>query len=494
MNESTGAGSTGTGRTPTGAAGSSIVPLATIGLALGILLSVLDQTIVAIALPQIAADLGGLDSISWIVTIYLLAATATATLYGRFSDRFGRRAVFIAAIGLFTLASALCGSADTIDQLIIYRALQGIGAGALFAVPTIALSEIFPPEHRGRVQGFVGMVFAVASVGGPLLGGVVTDQWGWRWIFFINLPLGVLSIALVAYAVRLPLPAVARRIDFGGSVLLAGAMVTLLLVAEWGGRDYDWTSGTIIGLSLLALFLFSVLGWWERRVENPILPPGLLVHPVLRLALPAAALLGALLYGSIVFLPTYLQSAFDMSATEAGLALNPYILSFVLASALAGMTATTPGRWRLFFAVGPVLMGAGMFLLSRLGPDSSYGQVAVAIVVMGTGVGLIMQLLVTIVQDAVPPADLGAATSVAISVRGLGMALGVSYFANILLRDLEDGPPRPDAVATAIPDVFVWGLPLAVLLLVVAVAIPVGRTGVARSAQTSREERSSISA
>jgi EmrB/QacA subfamily drug resistance transporter len=474
------------------AAGTSIVPLAALGLALGILLSVLDQTIVAIALPQIASDLGGLDSISWIVTIYLLAATATATLYGRFSDRFGRRAVFIAAIALFTVASALCGSADTIDQLIIYRALQGIGAGALFAVPTIALSEIFPPQHRGKVQGFVGMVFAVASVGGPLLGGVVTDQWGWRWIFYINLPLGALSIALVAYAVRLPLPEVKRRIDFGGSVLLAAAMVTLLVVAEWGGRDYDWTSGTILGLSALALVLFAALGWWERRVENPILPPGLLMHPVLRLALPAAALLGALLYGSIVFLPTYLQSAFDMTATEAGLALNPYILSFVLASALAGMTATTPGRWRLFFAVGPVFMGAGLFLLSRLGPDSNYGEVAVAIVVMGTGVGLIMQLLVTIVQDAVPPADLGAATSVAIAVRGLGMSLGVSYFANILLRDLESGPPRPDAVATAIPDAFVWGLPLAVALLVVAVAIPVGRARLSDPDEKSRSEHSSL--
>jgi EmrB/QacA subfamily drug resistance transporter len=483
-----------TGTAKTRPAGSSIVPLAALGLALGILLSVLDQTIVAIALPQIAADLGGLDSISWIVTIYLLAATATATLYGRFSDRFGRRAVFIAAIAVFTAASALCGSADSIDQLIAYRALQGIGAGALFAVPTITLSEIFPAEHRGRVQGFVGMVFAVASVGGPLLGGVVTDQWGWRWIFYINLPLGLLSIALVGFAVRLPLPDVARRIDFAGSVLLAAAMVTLLLVAEWGGRDYAWTSGTILGLSALALALFVLLGWWERRAENPILPPGLLVHPVLRLALPAAALLGALLYGSIVFLPTYLQSAFQMSATEAGLALNPYILSFVLASALAGMTATTPGRWRLFFTIGPVLMGTGLFLLSRLGPDSSYPQVALAIVVMGTGVGLIMQLLVTIVQDAVPPADLGAATSVAIAVRGLGMSLGVSYFANILLRHLDDGPPRPDAVATAIPDAFVWGLPLAVVLLVVAVAIPVGRTRVASAEERSRSERSPISA
>ncbi|HST80247.1 MAG TPA: MFS transporter, partial [Kineosporiaceae bacterium] len=425
---------------------------------------------------------------------YLLAATSTATLYGRFSDRFGRRAVFIAAIGLFTAASALCGSADSIDQLIAYRALQGIGAGALFAVPTIALSEIFPAEHRGRVQGFVGMVFAVASVGGPLLGGVVTDNWGWRWIFYINLPLGLLSITLVAIAVRLPLPDVARRIDFGGSVLLASAMVTLLLVAEWGGRDYDWTSARILWLSALALGFFAMLGWWEQRVANPILPLRLLVHPVLRLALPAAALLGALLYGSIVFLPTYLQSAFGMSATEAGLALNPYILSFVLASALAGIKATTPGRWRLFFAVGPVLMGAGLFLLSRLGPDSSYREVAVAIVVMGAGVGLIMQLLVTIVQDAVPPADLGAATSVAITARGVGMALGVSYFANILLRDLESGPPRPDAVSTAIPDVFVWGLPLAVLLLVVALSIPVGRNRAATATAGSRSGRSTITA
>lgn len=456
--------------------GSSNVALATAGLLIGMLLSVLDQTVVAIALPDIAADLGGMDAIGWIVTSYMLASTATGALYGRISDRFGRRPVFVTAVAVFVAGSVLCGLAQTTPQLIAARTFQGVGAGALFVLPTIALSELYPQHLRSRVQGFTGGVFALASVGGPLAGGAITDAWGWRWIFYINLPLGLLAMALIAFALRLPKPGgdgrAEGRVDLAGAVLIAGATVSLLLVAEWGGRTYAWTSGVILALIGAVAVLAALFVWCGRRAANPLLPLRLFADPTLRVALPATALLGALLGGSIVYLPTYLQAAYGMGATQAGLALNPYVLTFMAVSSLAGARVGASGRFKPYLLAGAAIAVLGFALLSRLTPDTSYAVLAVEIAVLGVGFGLLMQNLVVVAQNAASPADLAATTSAAVSVRGLGLSLGVAVFGTLLARELQGRAPSPVATAAAIPDVLFWGAPAAAVLVALMALLP----------------------
>ncbi|MGW3347326.1 MDR family MFS transporter [Nonomuraea rubra] len=451
------------------------VPLATAGLLIGMLLSVLDQTVVAIALPDIAADLGGMGSIGWIVTSYLLASTATGALYGRISDRFGRRPVFLVAVAGFVAGSALCGLAQTTPQLIAARTLQGIGAGALFVLPTIALSELYPQHLRSRVQGLTGGVFALASLGGPLAGGAITDAWGWRWIFYVNLPLGLLALALAAFALRLPRPGGDGKVDLPGAVLIAGATVSLLLVAEWGGRAHAWNSGVILALAGALVVLAGLFGWWERRVGNPLLPPRLFAGRTLRVVLPAAALLGALLGGSIVYLPTFLQGAYGMGATQAGLALNPYVLTFMAVSSLAGARIGASGRFRPYLIAGAVIAVAGFALLAWITPETPYLLFAAGIAVLGAGFGLLMQNLVVVAQNAASPEDLAATTSAVVSVRGLGLSLGVALFGSLLARELQGRDPGPRATAAAIPDVLFWGAPAAAVLVLLLALLP--RTG-----------------
>ncbi|GAA4957013.1 EmrB/QacA subfamily drug resistance transporter [Nonomuraea thailandensis] len=448
------------------------VPLATAGLLIGLLLSVLDQTVVAIALPGIAADLGGMDTIGWIVTSYMLASTATGALYGRVSDRFGRRPVFLVAVAGFVAGSALCGLAQTAPQLIAARTLQGIGAGALFVLPTIALSELYPQRLRGRVQGFTGGVFALAGLGGPLVGGAITDAWGWRWIFYVNLPLGLLALALAAYALRLPRPGGDGKVDVAGAVLLAGATVSLLLVAEWGGRTYAWNSGVIVALAGTLVALAVLFVWRERRASNPLLPLRLFADRVLRVVLPAAALLGALLGGSIVYLPTFLQSAYGMGATQAGLALNPYVLTFMAVSSLAGARIGASGRFRPYLIAGAAIAVLGFVLLGRITPGTPYVLFAAAIAVLGAGFGLLMQNVVVVAQNAASPEDLAATTSAVVSVRGLGLSLGVALFGSLLARELRGRAPGPRATAEAIPDVLFWGAPAAAALVVLLALLP----------------------
>ncbi|WP_157253786.1 MDR family MFS transporter [Nonomuraea typhae] len=448
----------------------SIVPLATAGLLIGMLLSVLDQTVVAIALPAIADELGGMDAIGWIVTAYVLAMTATGTLYGRISDRFGRRPVFVTAVALFVVGSVLCGMVDTAPQLVAARTFQGIGAGALFVLPTIALSELYPQRLRSRVQGFTGVVFALATVGGPLAGGAITDAWGWRWIFFINIPLGLLAIGLAAFALRLPKPGRGGKIDLPGAVLIAGATVSLLLAAEWGGRTFAWTSGVILGLLGAVAVLVALFVWWERRAANPLLPLRLFADPTVRVVLPATLLLGALLSGSLVYLPTYLQGNYGMGATQAGLALNPYVLTFMAVSSIAGARIGASGRFKPYLIGGAAITVVGLVLLSRLTPGTPYLVLALEIAVLGVGFGLLAQNLVVVAQNAVSPEDLAATTSAVVSVRGLGLSIGVSIFATLLTRELQtQGTTQAAAV---IPDVLFWGIPVAVLLVALITLLP----------------------
>ncbi|MFI6599525.1 MDR family MFS transporter [Nonomuraea sp. NPDC050536] len=432
--------------------------LATAGLQIGMLLSLMDQTVVAIALPDIVAELGGMDAIGWIVTSYVLASTATGALYGRLSDRFGRRATFITGIAVFMAGSALCGMAQTMGQLIAARALQGVGAGALFVLPTIALSELYPSRLRGRVQGFTGGVFALASVGGPLAGGAITDASSWRWIFYVNLPLGLIALVLAGFALRLPRAGGDGKVDALGAGLIAGAVVSLLLVSS----SAVWAPVSAV---LAALFV-----WWERRAAGPLLPPRLFTNHVLRVALPATALLGALLGGSIVYLPTYLQAAYGMGATQAGLALNPYVLTFMIVSFVAGARIGT--RFKPYLVAGSAIVTLGFALLSLLDPGVPYAVLAVEVGVLGAGFGLLMQNLVVVAQNAVPPADLAAASSAAVSIRGLGLSLGVAGFGSLLTQRLHGHPPTPQATAAAIPDALTWGIPAALLLVALMTLLP----------------------
>ncbi|WP_214413106.1 MDR family MFS transporter [Sphaerisporangium fuscum] len=448
------------------------VPLATAGLLIGMLLSVLDQTVVAIALPDIATDLGGMNAIGWIVTSYVLASTATGALYGRLSDRFGRRTVFITAVAVFVAGSALCGLAQTMPQLIAARTVQGIGAGALFVLPTITLSELYPLRLRSRIQGFTGGVFAIASVGGPLAGGAITDAWGWRWIFYINLPLGLLSMALIAFALRSPGSGGDGKVDLPGAALVTGAIVALLLVGEWGGRTYAWTSGVIVALAGAFALLLALFLWRERRAVDPLLPLRLFAEPALRVALPATALLGALLGGSVVYLPTYLQDAYGMGATQAGLALNPYVLTFMVVSFLSGARIGASGRFKPYLIAGSVIAVLGFALLSRLTPGTPYVLLAAEIGLLGAGFGLLMQNLVVVAQNAASPADLAATTSAAVSVRGLGLSLGVAVFGNLLTRRLQGHAAGPRATSAAISDVLFWGAPAAAVLVALMVLLP----------------------
>lgn len=452
----------------------SNLPLAATGLALGVLMSVLDQTVVAIALPHITADLGGADQASWIMAVYVLASTASGTLYGRLSDRFGRRGVFLFAVTLFTVASLLCAVATGMGQLIAYRVLQGIGAGALFVVPTIALSELVRPDLRSRVQGYVGALFATASLAGPLVGGLLTDAATWRWIFYVNLPLGMLALGFVAAGLRLPRhPTSSGRVDVAGSGLLVGAVITMILACEWGGRHHPWGSPVIVSLLAGSALLFAAFVWWEGRTADPLLPLHLFRHPTVRTALPAAFVLGAMVYGSIVFVPTYLQHAFGYSATMSGLALTPYLAAFVLASAVGGVLAGTASRAKAVLVTGSVVAGLAFGLLSNLDGDSGYGRAALALVVLGSGVGLVMQLLVTVAQNAVRGTDLAATSAAVLSVRGLGMTVGVALFGSLLTRAIGDADPTPALLADAIPEVMLWGAPLAGLLAFLIVILPV---------------------
>lgn len=444
------------------------MPLATAGLMLGALLSVLDQAAVAIALPEIAADLGGMESIGWTVTAYLLATTVTGALYGRLSDRFGRRAVYLSAVGIFVIASALAGASHTLWQLVGARALQGIGGGALFVVPTIAIAELYPVDKRGRMQGLMGAVFAIASVGGPLIGGTITDLAGWRWIFYVNVPLGLAAMAVVALSLRLPRVGGDTRLDYPGAALLTAAVVSLLLVTEWGGRSADWGSPVILGLVALTLVALAVFRWWEPRTPHPILPLRLFADRTLRAALPATFVLGALLAASLVYLPTYLQTAFDIGATAAGLATLPYFLTFVAVAAIAGGRAGASRDFKPYLLTGAVLATAGFWLLSRLGPDTGYAVVALCLMVPGIAFGLMMQNLVVVTQNAVGPADLGVTTSATLALRGLGMSVGVAVLGNLLSRELTG----QTNVAVAVPEVMVWGVPLAAVLIVLVLLLP----------------------
>lgn len=401
------------------------------GVALAMLMAAMDQTIVATALPTMASEFGGLDLLPWVVTAYLLASTATTPIYGKLSDLYGRKRVLQVAILLFLAGSVLCTAAQSMTQMIVFRGIQGLGGGGLMSLAFTIIGDVVAPRERGRYQGMIGGVFALASVAGPLLGGVFTETIGWHWIFLINLPLGAAALVMTHRALdRLPAGRAKPRIDLLGAALLAGAVTSLLVVAtRGGGPGFGWTSSGCLGLAGLGAVLLAVFLWHERRTEEPILPMHLFRLPVVAIANPVVAVSAMVLFAGIVFLPLHLQLVQGAGATASGLLLLPLVLGMTLGSVGCGRLIARTGRYKTFPLVGLTLAAAMYLVLGLLPAIAGDGLWSTLVLVpLGMGLGLVMPVMTVAVQNAVAQRDLGAATASVGFFRSLGGSVGVALF------------------------------------------------------------------
>jgi EmrB/QacA subfamily drug resistance transporter len=410
------------------------------GLLLVLFLAALDQTIVATALPTIVGDLGGLDHISWVVTAYLLAQTVVTPLYGKLGDMYGRKIVLQTALLVFLAGSALCGQSQSMDELIAFRAVQGLGGGGLIVSAQAAIGDVVPPRERGRYTGLFGAVFGLASVAGPLLGGFLTSHLSWRWIFYVNLPLGVVAL----FVLGATLPAVAERvhhtIDYLGTGLLGAGLAAIVLAASLGGTSEPWGSPLIIGLGVGGALLLAVFLVAERRAREPILPPRLFANRVFASTSAVGFIVGFALFGAVTYLPLFLQVVQGASPTGSGLQLLPLMIGLLITSIASGQAITRTGHYKAFPIAGTAVMVLGLYLLSTMDSATSKQTTAAFMLVLGLGLGMVMQVLVLAVQNAVDYGDLGVATSGATLFRSIGGSLGTSIlgaiFANRLRTEL----------------------------------------------------------
>ncbi len=407
-------------------------------ISLAVLPAVLDGTIVATALPSIVGDLGGVDQISWVVTAYLLTQTIATPLFGKFGDLFGRRRLFEIAILVFTVASVLAGFSQTMLQLIGARALQGFAAGGLIVLCQAMIADVVSPRERGRWQGFFGVVFGVASIAGPLVGGFLVDHFTWPWIFFINIPLGIAAWVVS----RTTLPESPRRhevrIDWVGTALLSAAIACLVLCTTWGGVEYEWGSPVIIGLAVATVVLTALFVMVERRVIEPAMPLELFRNRTLVLSAAILFIMGAVMFGTVTYLPTFLQIANGASAANAGLLLVPQLLGTMGASVIAGQIVSRTGRYRIFPILGSAVAAVGMYLLSTMSTDTGRLHSGVAMAVLGLGIGMTLQTLVVATQNEAPVEHLGVATSTISFFRAVGGSIGVAIFGSLFTSRVTD--------------------------------------------------------
>ncbi len=423
------------------------------GLMVTLLLAALDQTIVATALPRIVSDLGGITSYTWVFTAYMLTSTVTVPLWGKLGDVHGRRPLILAAITIFLVGSLLCGFAQTMFQLVLFRGIQGVGAGGLLPLVIATVGNIVPPSDRGRYQGLIGASFAFASIVGPTLGGFIVDNFSWHWIFLVNIPVG--GVALAVVWVTMPRRTGPRRehsLDWTGATLLALGTAALLLGLVWAGRDYAWLSWPVGGAFATAAVLLLAFAVVEIRAVEPILPFELLRISSVWASVTAAGLLGMAMFGTITFVPLFAQGVIGVSAASSGLVLTPFMLGAVITSISAGQFVARTGRYRPLTLIGPVILGSGLFLLSRLGVSATTGQVARDMAICGIGLGMMMQTFVLIVQNAVPPRTIGSATALTQFARSIGATLGVAVMGLIVNQGLPPAARRQGQLLHRLPE------------------------------------------
>ena len=405
-------------------------------------LSAMDQTIVGTALPTIVGDLGGAAHMAWVLTAYTLAITVAMPVYGKLGDLVGRKNLFLVAIALFLIGSALCGTADTMTQLIIYRFIQGLGGGGLMISSQAITGDLIPPRVRGTYMAPMGAMFGIASILGPIIGGWLTDSVSWRWTFWINLPLGVLAFVAIAIVLRLPSHRLTSPIDWWGLVLMNAGAVAIVLMATWGGNQYAWTSPVIIGLGTAGLICWGLFAYVETRAADPILPWSILTNRTFIVSTAVGMLAMGGMIGVMSYLPTYLQMVYAYSATASGLLLVPITIGMLVSSILSGILVSRTDRYKIYPVLGPLVAAGASFWLSRLTTTSPVWQISAATFFMGAGIGMFFQLLVTVVQNAIEARHLGTATSGNNFFREVGVSLGASLigaaFSSGLTSNLTD--------------------------------------------------------
>ncbi|WP_435192874.1 MDR family MFS transporter [Streptomyces sp. NRRL F-5630] len=449
-----------------------------LGVLLALLLSMLDGLIVGTAMPTVVDDLGGLDRMSWVVTGYTLATACSTAVWGKLGDLFDRKRVFLASVVLFLVASAACGLAPSMNALIAFRVVQGLGAGGMGAGAFALIGALVPPRERGRYQGMIAAVMAAGQLGGPLVGGFVTGHLGWRWAFYVNVPVGLVCLTWCGLLLRLPARERqgAVRIDWAGIVLLSGALSAFVMAATWAGSTYAWGSWRILCLGALAVALLAAFVATELRVGEPLMPPRVYTsHRNFPLAAVLLTVTGMALFGATLYLPLYQQVVQGATASHSGLLLLPMMIATLVATSVAGKVMSATGRYKIFPVTGAASMIVGMGLLSTAGTDTPHSLTTVSMVLLGIGSGFALQMANTIAQNSVPMRDMGAASAATNLFRTLGGSLGLALFASLFTSSVRGGPAKGPVhaahVAHATHLIFLVGACVGVAALLAALAI-----------------------